>query len=551
MLETKRETVELTATTGALARAMRQTEQPTAELVAAFELSRVKARQAKDEYRAQQAGLAALSSILRETGGDIDVLRDRQQRFAATLAKTTAELNKIDKEADQASAAFTRLGSATAKAASNSTRFNTAVTGTAGVLDRQASAARRTSSAMEILYGKSRRAMSIQQRLRGEVLALTQAYLGFYAGIQLVSRTVETQQTLEAAGSRLNVVFDGDVKSVADEMDFLRRTADRLGIQFGALADDYTKFAVATKGTIIEGQNTRKVFLSVAEAGRVNKLSVDQMKGVFTALTQIVSKGKVQMEELRQQLGDRLPGAIQIMADALGVTTEQLFEMVEAGEVSSSALIKFADELDKRFGSQLAAALTTTTTKIGRFQNAIFGALAAFGEAGVIDGFNNLLDSLVRTLKSGEFAAFASRMGAVVESVLTGIGSAGGKLRPSVDRGHRVYRFEAGSGARQHCDSSSRRRDSRRRFVGSLRSNALGGNGCHGKHERGCHCRGAADDCDTGVLADDRRGHRCGRSRGRSRASRHTGRCSHRRDGRERPADRQAEERLRSRTASR
>ena len=47
----------------------------------------------------------------------------------------------------------------------------------------------------------------------------------------------------------------------------------------------------------------------MAEAARVNRSSTQEMQGVFTALTQIVSKGAVQMEELRQQLGDRLPGA--------------------------------------------------------------------------------------------------------------------------------------------------------------------------------------------------------------------------------------------------
>jgi tape measure domain-containing protein len=49
-------------------------------------------------------------------------------------------------------------------------------------------------------------------------------------------------------------------------------------------------------------------------------LSVDDQRGIFKALEQMLSKGNVQAEELRGQLGERLPGAIYFSAKALGVT---------------------------------------------------------------------------------------------------------------------------------------------------------------------------------------------------------------------------------------
>ena len=39
-------------------------------------------------------------------------------------------------------------------------------------------------------------------------------------------------------------------------------------------------------------------------------LSADQTSGVLLALQQMISKGTVQAEELRGQLGERLPGAL-------------------------------------------------------------------------------------------------------------------------------------------------------------------------------------------------------------------------------------------------
>lgn len=53
-------------------------------------------------------------------------------------------------------------------------------------------------------------------------------------------------------------------------------------------------------------------------AGSALALSKDQMDGVFLALGQMISKGKVQAEELRGQLGERLPGAFDMAAKAMG-----------------------------------------------------------------------------------------------------------------------------------------------------------------------------------------------------------------------------------------
>ena len=277
-------------------------------------------------------------------------------------------------------------------------------------------------AAWRAFYGDSRTALSYMQRLRSEVLALIATYGGFFAAIQGVQATVEAFKTLEAAQSRLNVIVDSDQGRVAKELDFIRRNANRLGIEFGTLSDQYTKFAVAAKGTNLEGRETRRIFISVAEAARVNKIDNENLKGVFTALTQIVSKGAVQMEELRQQLGDRLPGAIQILADALGVTTAELTKMVENGEVGAESLSKFADELDRRFGSALSAALDGTTTALGRFQNAAFQAFARLGTGGgFIDSFTDLVNQMAATMQSAEFVSFLDRVSAGLAGLADGI----------------------------------------------------------------------------------------------------------------------------------
>lgn len=396
---------------------------PTREMVEAYAQLNAAGQQIAEEYRRQSAALAQMRATLRGGVTDTDQLAAAQRNFAAILTSSSAGLTRLQGVAASAAESNSRIAAGSARAADQARRQATEQTRLGSTARSAAADTSKLAQAVRAFYGESRTAMSFTQRLRGEVLSLVSAYVGFYGVINVLDKTIAAYQGLEAAQSRLNVVMGGDQERTAQELDFLRRTAERLGIEFGTLAQEYSKFAVATKGTNLEGQNTRDIFVSVAEAARVNKTSMEDMAGTFVALTQIVSKGSVQMEELRQQLGDRLPGAIQIMADSLGVSTAELIKMTEQGQVSSDALVGFAAELTKRFGPQLAASLTSVTTQMGRFDNAITQTLLAFGKAGFMDAFSRLLKEIVDTMQSADFQAFITRLSGAMAGLLDVISS--------------------------------------------------------------------------------------------------------------------------------
>lgn len=417
MLESKRTWTESTAVVKALAQAMAATDAPTEQMAADFARAKAAAAAAKAEYQTQRAGLQAMGAAMKGAGGDVDSLKAAQERFvaaqnrlvtalaavraaaggtAAELAHAAQEARAAAAAAEQAAAAAARAGAANAGAAGHTMTFAAAI--------RQ-------------FYGESRQAMSWTQRLRGEVLSLVQAYAGLYAVVTFINAVVDAYKRLEAAQGRLLAVFNGNKLMAGQELDYIRRTANRLGIEMGTLADEYSKFASATKGTVLQGEQTRRIFTAVAVAARVNKLDLEQVKGVINALGQIASKGAVQMEELRQQLGDRLPGAVQIMADGLGVTTAELIKMMEAGQVSSAALINFAGELEKRFGSQLPEAMLMTSAAIGQLQNTAFQALLVIGNSGFIERFTALIRDLDAAMKSSAGVSFMQRLGAALGGV--------------------------------------------------------------------------------------------------------------------------------------
>lgn len=273
------------------------------------------------------------------------------------------------------------------------------------------------------IYGDSRKAMSMMQRLRGEVLSLTTAYLGLYGTMTNIGGVITSYQQLEAAQNRLGAIFNQNEAAVTNELKFIETQAGRLGIQFGVLSDQYSKFSVAARAANFTTAETRKVFLSVAEAGRVNKLSMEQMEGIFLALEQMISKGKVASEELRRQMGDRLPGAFNIMADALGMTTEELDDLMKKGQVlaNSENMLKFAEELDRRFGGQLAKSLTSTTTLLGKFSNEIYQAQLIVANNGFIDAFNRGLEEMIRYFQSREGRDFFLSLSAALGNLVTAL----------------------------------------------------------------------------------------------------------------------------------
>ena len=109
------------------------------------------------------------------------------------------------------------------------------------------------------------------------------------------------------------------------------------------------------------------------------------MDGVFLALGQMISKGKVQAEELRGQLGERLPGAFDMAAKAMGVTTAKLDDMLKKGQVTAEEMLpKLAKVLHDDFAVAAAEAsqglqgqLNRLSTEWTRFQASLLNGDAA------------------------------------------------------------------------------------------------------------------------------------------------------------------------------
>jgi tape measure domain-containing protein len=212
-------------------------------------------------------------------------------------------------------------------------------------------------------------------------------------------------------------VVTGSSAAAEREFAFVRAEADRLGVSLAESAKSYVGLTAAAKGTALEGEATRKIYSSIVESmSRLGRSSA-QTEGALLAVQQIISKGQVSAEELRGQLGERLPGAFQIAARAMNVTTAELGKMLEQGLVPAvDFLPKFAAELQKSFN--LGGRVETAQAQIERFKTALFDAASAFAKSGFLDSVVQGVTALSAALKDQGVQQGLRTLGALIGDVL-------------------------------------------------------------------------------------------------------------------------------------
>ena len=198
--------------------------------------------------------------------------------------------------------------------------------------------------------------------------------------IKLAGAMIRTNVVMAQIINSLKVAT-GSAEGAAREFKFVVETAQDLALNLPVVAVQFAQLAAAARGTTLEGEGVRKIFTAMSKASLVLSLSADQTRGAFRALQQMISKGTVQAEELRGQLGERLPGAFQIAARAMGVTTRELGKLMEQGLIRASELLpKLAEEMEKTFDPQVADAIDTWTAATNKLATAWFRFLDGLEE---------------------------------------------------------------------------------------------------------------------------------------------------------------------------
>lgn len=239
--------------------------------------------------------------------------------------------------------------------------------------------------------------------------------LGISGAVQLGRSIFETTKQLDAMDKALKAISDTNTDLVTSQT-YLARVSETLGLEIKGLTQSYIAFTAASKGTGLEGEKSREIFENVSKATAILGLSADDTTRALKAIAQMMSKGKVQAEELRQQLGDRVPGAFNVMAKSMGVTTAQLDKMLKDGTViADEVLPNFSKELVKTFGGDK---IDKIETLVGA-QNRLNNAWVEFVEN--LNSGNGVITKVMMNLFSG----LEDALGAITAISKMGFGTAG------------------------------------------------------------------------------------------------------------------------------
>lgn len=379
----KQEYIENRNQLAALQQQMRAAAQPTAALTQAIEVQR---RATLESKRNWNEATAAVRQNVIQTGSAI----------GPTNALASAQ-SRLDSESRGAGRGQRDLGRGTRDAADSA--------------ERSVRSWGRVLGQLRLIQKESRQSLSMMQRIRGQILSIGAGYVGVFGAQRAAGSIIQAGMDQEAIEARFLVAVGGDQAKANEEMKFAKQVSEDLALSYRALAPEYANLSIAARGTTLEGEGARKVLIGMSQAARANKLSADQTGRAFKALTQIMSKGKFTAEEVRQQLGDQIPGAFNILADSLGVATTELDKMMEQGQVGLDAMIPFVTELSNRAQAGLPTAMDSASAAIGRFNNSLFDLQVQIAQSGFLDELTKALNEAAQTMKDPSVRDGAIRMG--------------------------------------------------------------------------------------------------------------------------------------------
>lgn len=231
---------------------------------------------------------------------------------------------------------------------------------------------------------------------------LRQQFSTFVGGIGIglgIQELIENAKQLDKAQTTLRNVSNG-VERYGENLKFVQSLSKKYNQDLIVLMGNFAKFHSAAANENMALETQQHIYEALTRASAYFNLTADETNGVMLAIQQMISKGRVSSEELRRQLGERLPGALNLAAKAAGKvgittngTTAELEDMIKKGKVLASELLPaLASELNA-----ITASLDVNT--IQGYSNRLKNTFTEIVETlNVKDMFKDFLGSATETL---------------------------------------------------------------------------------------------------------------------------------------------------------
>lgn len=412
-------TDDLSAAQAKLVNALNAVGREALEVQTAQEQMAAAAReQAQEEER-----LAGI--MLRTRNAMADAARAEADSIIADFERMRAAERAAAQEAEQAALtianAFKTVGAKSAQdlereIADVRTAMNV-LRNTAGITGEELDRAMRLGNARIRELERDLRMASGQMSLMDRAATGLKTTLGQFTAafgiVEIVQRLgsgfLDTNKQMERMRLGLGVLYR-DANLTAQQIDFLRSTANTAGVSFNSIGDSFLKFSASTKAANIPLSQTNELFAAVTRASATLGLSGDKVSHMLDALSQMAAKGVVSMEELRQQLGDSLPGALSLTAQGLGLTDQELIKLVESGGLLARDLFPALT----RSLQTMTGPVNTLTATWERFKNILAESANNAADAGVWEVLKAAIAGVGVVIQGAIFS-----VSALIDSMLT------------------------------------------------------------------------------------------------------------------------------------
>lgn len=195
------------------------------------------------------------------------------------------------------------------------------------------------------------------------------ALIGTFTGS--LNKFIGQQKALE--GFELALKNVGlSTEEVSERLDDAARISRELGAPLEQVEKSFKRMVPALEAVGVNASDSGKFLEGIAARTQTLGLNTEQTGRFMEAFAQVLSKGKLQSEELNQQISE-LDGAFRAqLADSLGVTTQQLEKMIQQGKITSTVFVKAFNDMANG-SEELRRKILEGNPTIQQLQNLIAG----------------------------------------------------------------------------------------------------------------------------------------------------------------------------------
>ena len=254
-----------------------------------------------------------------------------------------------------------------------------------------------------------------QERQRGNQILrrMGSLLLGYFS--------VRTLQNIIHTGSKLQLIqksIVGLTKSTED-WNFIEQQAFKTGTSFDVVARGYRNFFAAANMAGFNNKQIQSMYADVLLSARSIGATQQQTEGALLALEQMISKGTVSMEELRRQLGNALPGAFEIGAKAMNMTTMEFNKFVKTGKLASAEFVpKFIKTLKETYQDGFGEITETVDFAMTNLRNAWQKVAFEIVRSPAGKEFAKMINSLTQKLTSPTFISALKTISSVLGKIV-------------------------------------------------------------------------------------------------------------------------------------